>query len=747
MECYYIENSDKNYELLSEMKNWSPDMYILFFSPEDYETLAKIVHLDNSKKFNMDELDSDTLQSASEVGLLKMESIENPLQMTTIHKATTSPLLVSIVDTYLNLESLREDCDRYSDLHAHLQTAVAIYGLIEIKTLYSILPESVIRNIPFDTFTKVAQWRGHYHHYLNMVIRQDGTFLQATDLYGEEMMSIMRIQYLRMPYDNISYKAFSEQKLNASSCFYEKINNFMDILLDQGTTDDDSDDTLFDVIKHSLNNGSSYAELQDAIREELGIRSISTDYMIWSFAYEIWRDTPLYFLKGYTRKEYADLTHLTLSEAFPVTISINNSEHYYMAPIEQMEILTDLLDGEKYASKYEFLTALEKAEKILPNHRIIKHGKMLTYFQLNDYKNALMIAKDLSSDYPHDQYLEKVVAICQIYLQSGNPFHSLVIFNVDSPEFLQIVFPAVVALKTLLEKDELEDHTRSDYYEFCDAILHAPIDWALEHNIQLYSIMLSTAVEILDPKSCSKLIAWNSFYLQQISYYSDSSEGSFEDDTISELGEYVYRVSLHQEWPAILNMFGEIIAFYTDNDLLNHELTINIIDSAHTSYESWLMHTDYKISRSVSGYLLEKSNLTDARRLQDAKMEKDAANEIALFEYDVLMDYPDCISVIEHIKERYPYTYERIAKLHQKMISSASIKRLQESSRTRAVNVVRQNKDIQMKAMKQISSDYFGFDTSSLKKSISNRNSTPKIGRNDPCPCGSGKKYKKCCGK
>ena len=25
-------------------------------------------------------------------------------------------------------------------------------------------------------------------------------------------------------------------------------------------------------------------------------------------------------------------------------------------------------------------------------------------------------------------------------------------------------------------------------------------------------------------------------------------------------------------------------------------------------------------------------------------------------------------------------------------------------------------------------------------------NNTPKVGRNDPCPCGSGKKYKKCCG-
>jgi len=26
-------------------------------------------------------------------------------------------------------------------------------------------------------------------------------------------------------------------------------------------------------------------------------------------------------------------------------------------------------------------------------------------------------------------------------------------------------------------------------------------------------------------------------------------------------------------------------------------------------------------------------------------------------------------------------------------------------------------------------------------------NSEPKIGRNDPCSCGSGKKYKNCCGR
>ncbi len=34
-----------------------------------------------------------------------------------------------------------------------------------------------------------------------------------------------------------------------------------------------------------------------------------------------------------------------------------------------------------------------------------------------------------------------------------------------------------------------------------------------------------------------------------------------------------------------------------------------------------------------------------------------------------------------------------------------------------------------------------------VKVSRASARKTEKIGRNDPCPCGSGKKYKKCCGK
>ncbi|MCD7922664.1 MAG: SEC-C domain-containing protein [Clostridiales bacterium] len=52
-----------------------------------------------------------------------------------------------------------------------------------------------------------------------------------------------------------------------------------------------------------------------------------------------------------------------------------------------------------------------------------------------------------------------------------------------------------------------------------------------------------------------------------------------------------------------------------------------------------------------------------------------------------------------------------------------------------------------LSAEKGSASDYFGWDEPSDTPNVPYRRETPKIGRNDPCPCGSGKKYKKCCGR
>jgi uncharacterized protein YecA (UPF0149 family) len=41
--------------------------------------------------------------------------------------------------------------------------------------------------------------------------------------------------------------------------------------------------------------------------------------------------------------------------------------------------------------------------------------------------------------------------------------------------------------------------------------------------------------------------------------------------------------------------------------------------------------------------------------------------------------------------------------------------------------------------------DFFGFSESEFDAITRSIEEEPKVGRNDPCPCGSGKKYKKCC--
>jgi uncharacterized protein YecA (UPF0149 family) len=40
----------------------------------------------------------------------------------------------------------------------------------------------------------------------------------------------------------------------------------------------------------------------------------------------------------------------------------------------------------------------------------------------------------------------------------------------------------------------------------------------------------------------------------------------------------------------------------------------------------------------------------------------------------------------------------------------------------------------------------FGIFDGTYPEDVIRREGVPKVGRNDPCPCGSGKKYKRCCG-
>jgi len=50
-------------------------------------------------------------------------------------------------------------------------------------------------------------------------------------------------------------------------------------------------------------------------------------------------------------------------------------------------------------------------------------------------------------------------------------------------------------------------------------------------------------------------------------------------------------------------------------------------------------------------------------------------------------------------------------------------------------------------AMAGVAGDGDGDGAGEVSIDLPVRRSIPKVGRNEPCPCGSGKKYKNCCGR
>jgi preprotein translocase subunit SecA len=55
--------------------------------------------------------------------------------------------------------------------------------------------------------------------------------------------------------------------------------------------------------------------------------------------------------------------------------------------------------------------------------------------------------------------------------------------------------------------------------------------------------------------------------------------------------------------------------------------------------------------------------------------------------------------------------------------------------------------EIEQEREKELASVQMGGDGTGSREARTVRRGVPKVGRNDPCPCGSGKKYKKCCGR
>lgn len=109
---------------------------------------------------------------------------------------------------------------------------------------------------------------------------------------------------------------------------------------------------------------------------------------------------------------------------------------------------------------------------------------------------------------------------------------------------------------------------------------------------------------------------------------------------------------------------------------------------------------------------------------------------------DAMDDLRDSIG-LQAYAQRNPISEYRLqgADMFEEMINA-----IREDTVRNVLAVVPRREEIKRTEVAKVTGE--GFSGDEVKKPVKNKTikSGAKVGRNDPCPCGSGKKYKKCCG-
>jgi hypothetical protein len=118
-------------------------------------------------------------------------------------------------------------------------------------------------------------------------------------------------------------------------------------------------------------------------------------------------------------------------------------------------------------------------------------------------------------------------------------------------------------------------------------------------------------------------------------------------------------------------------------------------------------------------------------------------DEVFRLEADVLEDFDSLRPYILRMQREYPDLFDQCGSFFRTAMAAPNPYALLESRRKR------------LRALHRASSwridwKFLGIDTyqkaqAARKLAATPASAAPTVGRNDPCPCGSGKKYKKCC--
>ncbi len=102
--------------------------------------------------------------------------------------------------------------------------------------------------------------------------------------------------------------------------------------------------------------------------------------------------------------------------------------------------------------------------------------------------------------------------------------------------------------------------------------------------------------------------------------------------------------------------------------------------------------------------------------------------------------------LVEYKRESFDLFEDLWNRATEEMVRTAFLYRPITEQEEREILTARARRQAQQQQMSHAGGSAGGMDERTAAAVKTAARSTPKVGRNDPCPCGSGKKYKRCCG-
>lgn len=204
--------------------------------------------------------------------------------------------------------------------------------------------------------------------------------------------------------------------------------------------------------------------------------------------------------------------------------------------------------------------------------------------------------------------------------------------------------------------------------------------------------------------------------------------------------------NLTQKW--YRPYFKQLADYIAEKKFLTMDNFLKTLESAYASLESYAYHEDHEIDALVEGYL---SVIYDREYSGISSGEQKDNIEAAILNYEwfICQYYESHKSVFRHIQQTYPYTYELIRGSLEEITANPGL-----VARKTVEKLVPYAKGMNKQQVEQALVSAYKEVSRSAKEPVylhegegSYKRMQPKVGRNDPCPCGSGKKYKKCCGR